>query len=43
MDNSEAETRQKVVKLFDLDIDDNLKPNGANKSKFPNAVNKIGR
>ena len=43
MDQSLVEKIRKVVKIFDLDVDDNLKPDGANKQRFPRAVNKLGR
>ena len=43
MDQTLAEKIKNVVKIFDLEIDDNLKPDGANKQRFPKAVNKLGR
>ena len=43
MDQSLAEKIAEVIKIFDLEIDDNLKPCGINKQRFPNAVDKLGR
>jgi len=43
MDQSLVENIKKVVKIFDLEIDDNLKPDGVNKQRFPRAGNKLGR
>ena len=33
----------KTVKIFDLSIDEKMLPNGINKSKYPEAIRKIGR
>ena len=43
MDQSLVEKIAEVVKIFDLEIDDKLKPSGINKQRFPNAVDKLGR
>ena len=43
MDQSLAESRFNVAKLFDLELNDNLKPDGENKKRFPKAGNKLGR
>ena len=43
MDQSLAEARFNVAKVFDLELDDNLKPDGENKKRFPKAVNQLGR
>ena len=43
MDQSMIEKRNAVAKVFDMELDDNLKPDGENMKRFPRAVNKIGR
>ena len=43
MDDHEEEIFDQVVKLFSLDIDEKMLPNGVNKKHYPNAVRKIAR
>ena len=43
MDHFDEEIVSKTVEIFDLGIDDKMKPNGLNKKHYPDAVRKIGR
>ena len=43
MDDHEEEILDQVVKIFSLDIDDKMLPDGANKKHYPNAIRKIAR
>ena len=43
MTNFDEEMTLKTVKIFDLSIDEKMKPSGLNKEKYPDAVRKIGR
>ena len=43
MDFFDEEMTLKTVKIFDLSIDDKMKPDGANKERYPDAIRKIGR
>lgn len=43
MDHFDEEIVKRTVQMFDLGIDDKMKPNGLNKQHYPDAVKKIGR
>ena len=43
MDLFDEEMTLKTVKIFDLSIDDKMRPDGPNKQHYPDAVRKIGR
>ena len=43
MDQFDEEIVGRTVGVFDLGIDDKMKPDGLNKQHYPDAVRKIGR